>query len=211
MTIDVPLRCACGTLRGTGLGFSAASGFRVVCFCNDCQAFARFLGREDITDAWGGTELFQIAQSRLRLTAGTDALRCVRLSAKGMHRWYCGECRTPVGNTLGPRLPFVGMIHSFIDWKGAGSNPDAALGALQVYGFPEAALGGRPPQTRNNPQLIYLARIAAALGKWWVTGAGQPSPFFDATTRAPRANVRVLTPEERSALAPPHGAVAEKA
>jgi hypothetical protein len=200
MAIDVPLRCSCGKLQGTGLGLSRKSGFRVVCFCNDCQAFARFLGRSDITDARGGTELFQTAPSRLRLTAGADALCCVRLSAKGMHRWYCGECKTPVGNTLGPRLPFVGMVRSFIDWASAGSSPDAALGEPAVYGFPDAALGGPPPEARNKSEPWYIARIVSSLGKWWLTGAGQPSPFFDAKTRAPRASVQILTAEERRAL-----------
>lgn len=202
MSIDVPLRCACGRLRGTGLGLSPKTGFRVSCYCRDCQAFARFLGRADITDEWGGTDLFQTAPSRVRLMAGAEALSCVRLSPKGMHRWYCGECKSPVGNTMGPGLPFVGMIHSFIDCAGAGSTLDAVLGQRLAYGFPEAAIGGPPAHTRKNPQLRYAVRIATSLGKWWLTGAGKPSPFFDETTRAPRTNVRVLTLEERRAVTP---------
>ena len=200
MMTDVPLRCACGSLRGTALGLSAAAGIRVVCYCRDCQAFVRFLGRGDVTDEWGGTDIFQTAPSRVRLTSGAKALSCVRLSSKGMHRWYCGDCKTPIGNTLGPRLPFVGVVHSFIDYGAAGLAPDAVIGKPVAYGFPEAAIGGPPPHTHDNPKLRFLARISASLGKWWLTGAGKPSPFFDEGTGAPRTNVRVLSLEERAAL-----------
>src|SRR5687767_12724189 len=120
MPNDIPLRCACGTLRGTALAVSPDTGNRVLCYCRDCQAFARFLARPDIMDDKGGTDIFQMAPGRVRITAGADALRCVRLSEKGIHRWYCGECKTPVGNTGGASIPFVGLIHSFMDHAGDG-------------------------------------------------------------------------------------------
>ncbi|MEO6598333.1 MAG: DUF6151 family protein, partial [Polyangiaceae bacterium] len=69
MPRDIPLRCDCGKLAGVALGVAPSSGCRVVCYCNDCQAFARFLARPGITDEWGGTDIFQIAPSRVRLTA----------------------------------------------------------------------------------------------------------------------------------------------
>src|SRR6187399_3404358 len=124
MPTDIPLRCACGKLRGTALAVSPSGGCRVVCYCNDCQAFARFLARPGITDEWGGTDLFQMAPANLRIGEGADALRCVRLSAKGMYRWYCGDCKTPVGNSNGPRVPFIGVIHTFMDHESAGRSRD---------------------------------------------------------------------------------------
>lgn len=196
---DLPLRCACGKLKGT-VALSADSGVHVVCYCKDCQAFARFLGRTDITDQWGGTDIFQMAPSRVRITEGADAIRCVRLSEKGMHRWYCGECKTPIGNTLGPKLPFVGLISAIVDYKAAGVAIDDVLGKPIAYGFPEAAIGGPPPHTKHNPKLKFLGKVTAFLAKWWLTNAGWPSPFFDETTRQPRAAVQVLSTEERAKL-----------
>lgn len=196
---DLPLRCACGKLKGT-VAVAADSGLHVVCYCKDCQAFAHFLGRGDITDQWGGTHIFQMAPSNVRITEGNEAIRCVRLSQKGMHRWYCGECKTPIGNTLGPKLPFVGLISSIIDAKAAGVSLDDVLGKPRVYGFPEAAIGGAPPQAKDNSKFKFLAKAAASLAKWWLTNAGWPSPFFDEATRAPRAPVQVLSPEERAKL-----------
>lgn len=178
----------------------ADSGLHVVCYCKDCQAFAHFLGRADITDQWGGTHIFQMAPSHVRITEGNEAIRCVRLSEKGMHRWYCGECKTPIGNTLGPKLPFVGLISSIIDRKAAGVSLDDVLGKPSVYGFPEAAVGGPPAHAKNNSKFKFLAKAGASLAKWWLTNAGWPSPFFDEATRAPRAPVQVLSPEERAKL-----------
>jgi len=97
---DIPLRCACGKLRGTAIAVAPGAGCRIFCYCDDCQAYARFLGRSGIADEWGGTDVFQMAPSRARITGDTATLCCVRLSDKGMHRWYCGECTTPVGNTV---------------------------------------------------------------------------------------------------------------
>jgi hypothetical protein len=44
--------------------------------------------------------------AHVKLGAGTDALRCLRLSDKGVLRWYTDCCRTPIGNTAAsPRFP----------------------------------------------------------------------------------------------------------
>jgi len=47
--LDIPLRCRCGHVRGVAIGVAPSTGFRFVCYCKDCQAFARFLGRADAT------------------------------------------------------------------------------------------------------------------------------------------------------------------
>src|SRR6266446_4605702 len=68
---------------------SPSSGFRFVCYCKDCQAFARFLERTDVLDPAGGTDIFQMPPGRVKLTAGTDAMgACASPEcghANGMH------------------------------------------------------------------------------------------------------------------------------
>jgi hypothetical protein len=196
---DIPLRCACGTLRGVALSVSPGAGCRVVCYCDDCQAFAHFLARPGVTDEWGGTDIFQMAPSKVRITSGADALRCVRLSDKGMHRWYCGECKTPVGNTVSPRVPFVGLIHTFMDHGGDGRARDDVLGRPLGYVQTKFAVG-KPSSGRRSSLLRVIGRSVKLLGKWWLTRAGSPSPFFDDKTHTPRLKPRVLTVEERRAL-----------
>lgn len=200
MSTDIPLRCVCGKLRGTALAVSPSAGCRVVCYCDDCQAFARFLARPDIMDQWGGTDIFQMAPSNVRITSGADTLSCVRLSAKGLYRWYCGECKTPIGNNVGPRLPFIGLFHTFMDHKSDGRARDDVLGKPIGYVRTKSAIGTLPASVRDASPLRVIARSVKLVGKWWLTGAGSPSPFFDDQTRAPRINPRILSPEERRAL-----------
>jgi hypothetical protein len=197
MSTDIPLRCACGKLRGAALVISPSAGARVVCYCVDCQAFARFLARPGITDESGGTDIFQTAPSRVRITSGADALACVRLSEKGMHRWYCGECKTPVGNTQGPRIPFVGLVHSFMDHGSHGRPRDEVLGKPIAYLRAKFATGTVPPHARDSSMLRVIGRSVRLLGTWWITGAGSPSPFFDDKSHAPRVEPRILGVEER--------------
>src|SRR5262249_49832287 len=59
LPLDLPLRCRCGRVRGVASDVSSSSGFRFVCYCEDCQAFARFLERPDVLDPAGGTDIFQ--------------------------------------------------------------------------------------------------------------------------------------------------------
>jgi hypothetical protein len=87
VVVDLPLRCRCGRMRGVASDVSPSAGFRFVCYCKDCQAFARFLDRADVLDPAGGTDIFQMPPARVKLTAGTDAMRCLRLSNKVL-RWY---------------------------------------------------------------------------------------------------------------------------
>jgi hypothetical protein len=122
MPLDLPLRFRCGRMRGTASNVSPSAGFRFVCYCKDCQAFARFLDRADVLDLAGGTDIFHMPPGRVKLTAGTDALRCLRLSNKVL-RWYTDCCRTPIANTpAGPGFPVIGMVHSFLE-HGADSCP----------------------------------------------------------------------------------------
>lgn len=200
MATDVPLRCRCGKLSGTALEVSPAAGTRIVCYCNDCQAFAHFLERPEITDDWGGTDIFQMAPARVRIDHDDDALRCVRLSAKGLYRWYCRHCKTPVANTVGARVPFVGLIHSFIDLEHAGKSLDALLGDPIGHVHTRAALAGGPPHAKQKSMFPVITRSVRKVFEWWLTGQATPSPFFDAKLRTPRVEPRVLSREERGAL-----------
>jgi hypothetical protein len=94
LPLDLLLRCRCDHVRGIASGVSPSTGCRVLCYCKDCQAFARFLERADVLDAAGGTDIFQMPPGRVKLTAGTDAVRCLRLSNRGIYRWYADCCRT---------------------------------------------------------------------------------------------------------------------
>jgi Family of unknown function (DUF6151) len=112
-------------VRGVASDVSPSNGFRFVCYCKDCQAFVRFLERPDVLDSAGGTDIFQMAPGRVKLTAGTDTVRCLRLSDKGVLRWYTDCCLTPIGNTAAsPRFPVIAVVHSFMVHEADGRSRD---------------------------------------------------------------------------------------
>jgi hypothetical protein len=194
-----PLRCQCGLVRGVANDVAPYGGFRFVCYCQDCQAFARFLERPDVLDIAGGTDIFQMPMGRVKLTAGTEVVRCLHISSK-VFRWYTDCCRTPIGNTAGPRFPIVGLIHSFISRDADGRSRDEALGAPLCRIYERSAVGPLPPNAPPPPSFSLFALRASRLLGWWVRGLGRPTPFFDDRTHAPLSVPRVLTPHERATL-----------
>ena len=200
MPSDLPLRCRCGRVRGVASNVSPSSGFRFVCYCKDCQAFARFLERADVLDPAGGTDIFQMPSGCVKLTAGMDALRCVRLSNKVL-RWYADCCRTPIANTAaGPRFPVIAVIHSFMGHERDGRPRDEVLGPPLCRIYERSAIGPLPSNAPGPPSLRLFARRALRILCWWVRGLGRATPFFDDRTKLPRAVPRVLTDSERAAV-----------
>lgn len=160
---------------------SPSSGFRFVCYCKDCQAFARFLERPDVLDPAGGTDIFQMPPAYVKLTEGTDALRCLRLSERTrVLRWFTGCCRTPVANTADrPGFPLAAIIHAFMDHEGSGRSRDEVLGPRLCRIFDRSAVGPLPADAPPPPSFRAFARRGSKLLSWWIRGLARPSPFFD--------------------------------
>lgn len=197
---DVLLRCHCGHVRGVARGVAPSAGLRFVCYCKDCQAFAKFLDRPDVLDAAGGTDIFQMPARRVVLTAGTDAVRCITLSGKVL-RWYAECCRTPIANTAATaRFPIVALIHVVMDHEAGDRSRDEALGPPLCRIHEQSATAPRPPNAP--PPLssgIFLRRVAKLLG-WWARGLGRPNPFFDDHTGAPVSQPLLVAPSRSPAF-----------
>lgn len=198
---EIPISCRCGTLRGVTSGFAPATVNRVVCYCDDCQSFAHFLGNvETLLDANGGTEIFQTSPARVALTHGVDRLRCMRLTENGLMRWYAECCRTPVANTLHwPSVPFAGVIRACLavddDVLTEATGPvRARVLARYARGRPPSdATPGMPPVGNG---LRFLGLVLSA----WFRGDQKRSPFFSSDGRGPVVAPTVLTADERAAV-----------
>jgi hypothetical protein len=196
-TADLPLRCRCGTVRGVARDVAPRNVNHCVCYCDDCQAFAHYLGRADeMLDAHGGTEITQMSQANVSFSAGADKIAAMRLGPKGLMRWYAECCRTPIGNTLASgAMPFIGVIHAFID------APSAALGPLHGRAWATSAKGGRAAVPKDGlPELVMVARVLAKLLRWRLRGDHRRSALFDAASGAPLVEPRVLGEIEREEL-----------
>jgi len=173
-TID--LKCQCGQVTGTASNITPSSGNRVVCCCSSCQSFARHLKREsDTLDSFGGTDILQMSQSQISISQGQDKLQSMRLSRKGLLRWYTSCCNTPVANTISASMPFAGVIHTFLDVP----DRDSILGPVKAYVQTQDAQGepDYPKHSAKFPIGITLSIMRKML-VWKIQGKQKPSVFF---------------------------------
>ncbi len=169
-----PLQCRCGTIKG--FVFDPQRANRAVCYCRDCQAFAYFLEKADeILDERGGSEVIQVLPRNVSFTQGTEALACMRLTGKGLLRWYARCCNTPIGNTLDNfKISFIGLVHSCLETSG---RPSKIPSALCACGSTQKA----PGEIRNRRQWDSARR---SYGSWPTsrkpvsTAATNRLPFF---------------------------------
>jgi len=165
----------------------------VVCYCNDCRAFAHALGRPDILDKFGGSELFVTTPSNLRLSSGLERLRCLRLSEQGMLRWHWDCCNTPLANTTArPGVPFVSIHRAFVDL-----HDTDALGPMKRVQA-RFAIGSPPPGEEPSQSLATIAKVMSFLLIGRLRGAHRPNPLF--MDGEPAVTPYVLSPSERDAL-----------
>ncbi|GAB4538561.1 MAG: hypothetical protein Tsb0020_52660 [Haliangiales bacterium] len=191
--------CICGTLRGHARAVSPRTGTHVVCMCDDCQAFALYLNRDELLDAAGGTEIFQLTPSQLSITQGGEHLRCMRLSPKGTLRWYANCCKTPLANTMpSARVAFVGIpvvaLHP-------ADRHAQTLGPIRAriharFARPNSGLGGHP-----RAPLGLILRAIRLIGVATLLRKHTPSPFFD-ERGAPTCEPMVISLEQRKVLYP---------
>jgi hypothetical protein len=186
------IRCHCGKLKGTLNRNQEVN--RCVCYCADCQAFARFLKREhEILDAMGGTSIIQTIPANITFTEGIENLTCMRLTAKGMLRWYGACCNTPIGNTLPtPNLSFIGLIHTCL--SSDQTSLDNAFGSIRMYVNTQSAIGENKPKSAG--VLSGTLRVIGMMLKARFDGRYKQTPFFAMQSGTPIVVPKVLNAEE---------------
>ena len=187
-----PLRCRCGKLHGYVVPSRGAT--RAVCYCKDCQAYARFLRTEGIVDQDGGTEVVASLPKQVHFNAGLEVLACMSLSERGLLRWYASCCNTPIGNTpRNPTLPYVGMVHSCLE--GNSSSLESSFGRLRIAVNTKSARN-EVRSTRIASTVGLLIPMMSMIGAR-LSGAYKDNPFFLPGSRTPIRQPRVLSDAER--------------
>lgn len=192
---QVEVRCRCGEVRGIVTDPSPQTVNRVICYCDDCQAYAHQLGRADLLNAKGGSDIVQLAPAALSFTKGQDRIAGLRLTPTGLYRWHTRCCNTPVGNTRGPAVPFVGIPVQSFDVP----RPDDFFGVPGGAIFGKCAVG-EPPAGSTGLNLSLLLRAIGKVLGWRIGGKTWPHPFFSRDTRAPVYPWTVISHERREAL-----------
>lgn len=184
------IQCQCGQIRG--LLSPTTPSNRCVCYCDDCQAFARHLQAHGALDKQGGTEVIQVPPSNLQFTHGADQLACLRLTDIGMLRWYAACCNTPIGNTPAKQgMSFVGLIHTCL---GDAPAREASFGPVTMVVGVKTALGDAKPEQKG--LFSGVAKTMAMILKARMNGAYRRNPFFKPDTGVAVAVSTVLSASE---------------
>jgi hypothetical protein len=170
---------------------------RVICYCDDCQAFAHRLGRADLLDDGGGSDIVQVAPSSLKFVQGQQRIVGLRLTPRGLFRWYASCCNTPVGNTVSPAVPFVGIVAQAFD--NDPQHPDGMFGRPIGAIMGKYAIGEAPAGSKGINLSLMLRAVRMVL-LWRLRGQAWPHPFFKRHNREPIYPVAVLSIPEREAL-----------
>ncbi len=192
--MDHPLQCRCGTLKGVVSDPGGAN--RVVCYCRDCQAFAHFLGCEkQALDERRGSDIIQTLPKNVIFTQGIESLVCLRLTDKGLVRWYARCCNTPIGNTLAtPKISFIGLVHTCLESDGAPL--DAAFGPVRARLNVSGAKGEPKPKVTGLGAIVWWFFSTVLRAR--INGDYKHSPFFHTDTGALVVTPHVLTGAERA-------------
>jgi hypothetical protein len=189
------VQCRCGTVKGTVRRPRRFT--RCVCYCKDCQAFARFLGRsEQILNEKGGTDVVQVVPADITFSQGREALACVRLTRRGMLRWYASCCNTPIGNTIANgKISFVGLIHTCLET--GGTSLDQVFGPVDARVNTGSALGAVEPERLKGFMavlkfitLLPRARFGRRPVNAFLSADGTPLPAPRVLTASELAGVR---------------------
>lgn len=194
MKNTINLKCQCGMVSGHAIKVSPRKGNRIICMCDDCQTYAKFLGKQDkILDEHGGTDIFQLTPSQIKITYGIEYLECVRLKEGGLLRWYAGCCNTPIANTsTSSKMPIVGMPHIFMDHAYGKKGRDHDLGPVIAKIFGKYSVGKMPSDAHSKIPLGLILRSLKIITVAWLKGRNYPSPFFDKHTHKPIAHPKTL-------------------
>lgn len=188
------LRCECGTLQGSvSLPAKASRG---ICYCNDCQAFAHFLGKAaDVLDDMGGTDVIATNPKFVTFSQGLGSLACMSLSERGMLRWYANCCNTPIGNTSRSfKMAHVGLIHSCLEHD-ASKSLESSFGPVRMLANTKNAKGN--PGSMVLSTTASVIRFLISLVRARIDGSYKLTPFFDPEQGTPVRVPKVLTGTER--------------
>lgn len=171
MTLE--LRCQCGSIHGRVNPRRAY--VRATCYCRDCQAYARHLGRGDVMDGRGGTDIVAMNPDAVTFTAGEEHIAGLCLREGGLLRWYAACCRTPLANTPHDgAVAYVGIVAACLH---DAADVDAVFGPPgRIVLNAESASG----DVRGTPVALMAGGLRIACGIAMAKLRRQaPSLFFD--------------------------------
>ncbi|WP_227285052.1 DUF6151 family protein [Boseongicola sp. H5] len=180
---DLRFSCTCGALTGHLVEASPRAGAHVICHCEDCRRTLAYYNIPLPADE--GVGLFQTNPDNIRIDTGRRYLGLMRLSPRGLFRWYATCCNTPLFNSsTRPRFPFSSVLtRNMVD-----TDP---LGPVVGQVFKRGPNG----KTRHQGMGRLVAGMMLRTGSALVTGKWRQTPFFNIETGEPVATP-VIAPKD---------------
>lgn len=183
------IQCECGTFRARLKAFPGNTPGRLVCYCDDCQKYLHHIGRADLLDANGGTEVIPAYPRDVEILSGIEQLRCTRLSSRGLFRFSTACCNTPIVNTA-PGKAWAGFFRRAYG-VGNASEIDRVLGPVRSRIMGRYAKGTPPAGTPDTFDAKAMITVLPFMLKGSLAGKGRPSPFFP-DGRTPVATAHIV-------------------
>lgn len=193
------IQCQCGEFRAKLKAFPNNTPGRLVCYCDDCQRYLRYLRRPDLLDSNAGTEVIPAYPADVDLIRGKEQLKCTRLSPAGTFRFSTSCCNTPIANTR-PGEPWAGFLRCVYTAGGDAQAFDQMLGPVRSRIMGQYAQGTPPAGTPKKFNLKAVLSVMPFMVKGKLLGKAKPSPFFAADGLTPIVAPHVLTEAESRAL-----------
>lgn len=171
---DITLTCDCGQVQlSLAPRPGPSQGNRLICHCKSCQAYPRLLGHPEVLDAGRGIDITQVSADRVALVAGAERIGALRVTPKGVFRWYATCCNSPLCTTLpDPRWGLIGLVSHQI------TEPER-LGPVKAR--VQIPKGMRLPEglapTQGRP-FAGMARAIASVFAWRLAGRGRNHPLY---------------------------------
>jgi hypothetical protein len=147
-----------------------------VCYCNSCRQFSEQIDDGKALDEWGGTDIYQMPIGYLSFETGEDKIKCLHITEGGPYRWYASCCNTLIGNTGTPKLPFIGLIHAFMD---DAADREGLLGPIRVRSFTDDCPSPFPEKEKTGSIVTFIPRFLCQMLWWKLSGKAKPNPLFD--------------------------------
>jgi hypothetical protein len=187
------IQCECGKFRAELMAFPKNTPGRLKCYCDDCQAYLNYLKRGDLLDANGGSEIIPAYPADIKILAGKEFVKCVRLVPHGMYRFSTTCCNTPIANTV-PKRPWAGIHRRMFKDP---NKLDSMLGPIKSSIMGKFAKGTPPKGTPQKFDFNGMKVVFPYIIKGMILGKAKHSPFFENGKAI--AVPKVLTGEERQA------------
>lgn len=192
------IQCECAKFRAKLKAFPKSTPGRLVCYCDDCQAYLHHLARTDLLDSNGGTEVIPAYPADVEILQGLENLACIRLSPSGTFRFFASCCNTPIANTR-PDKPWAGFLRHAYTISRDEQKLNQVLGPVRCRIMGRYAKGNPPVGTSDKFGLRLVLTVLPFMLVGKLLGKSKPSPFFAQDGVTAISIPRVLTKVERQA------------